>query len=124
MGSSSPSNARQFLILVLHQSPQAMAMATRSSAYVASLLFALHAESRLAAVHPSPSFATFMSEHGRAYVNGSAEFQMRRGLYEQRVADYEQHNSNPLRLWTASVNSLTDWTDDELASLRGWSGNS
>jgi len=98
-------------------------MAARWSFCIASLLSALRAESLLAAAHPSPSFDAFVIEHGRKYGNTSSEFQMRRGLYEQRVADYELHNSNPSRLWSASVNLLTDWTDEELASLRGWSGN-
>lgn len=78
--------------------------------------------STTASEHPSHTFAAFIQEHGRSYLEGSAEFTQRRNLFEQRVAEYERHNSNPHRLWTAGVSALTDRTSEELASLRGWNG--
>jgi len=68
-------------------------------------------------------FESFIELHGRSYQRGSAEYQDRKMLYEQRIADAELHNSLPGRLWTAGVNKLWDWTDAELQTLRGWDGS-
>jgi len=70
----------------------------------------------------SPAFADFIQEHGRTYRRGSREYEMRRALFEQRMAELELHNGRPNRLWTAGINHLTDRTDEELAQLRGWRG--
>merc|ERR1719326_1710204 len=68
-------------------------------------------------------FDSFIELHGRTYQRDSAEFQTRKALYEQRVADAEHHNSEANRLWTAGVNKLWDWTESELQTLRGWDGS-
>jgi cathepsin L len=68
------------------------------------------------------SFESFMQLHGRTYQEASAEYTMRRALYQQRKEVSEQHNSNSNRLWTAGVNKLWDWTESEMQSLRGWDG--
>lgn len=70
----------------------------------------------------SSSFDSFIAEHARTYQKGSSEYEQRRNLFEERAAWYDQHNSNPQRLWNAAVNGLTDWTEEELRSLRGWRG--
>jgi cathepsin L len=69
------------------------------------------------------SFESFVELHGRTYQKGSAEFEQRQALYDQRKADAELHNSLPGRLWTAGVNKLWDWTEPELQTLRGWDGS-
>jgi cathepsin L len=69
-----------------------------------------------------PSFESFVELHARTYQHGSAEFEERKGLFQQRIAAAESHNSNPDRLWTAGVNKLWDWTEGELKTLRGWDG--
>merc|ERR1719478_1044215 len=70
-----------------------------------------------------PTFESFIELHGRSYQQGSAEFNERKALYQQRKADSELHNSVPDRLWTAGVNKLWDWTESELKTLRGWDGS-
>jgi len=70
-----------------------------------------------------PTFESFIELHGRSYQEGSAEFEERKALYQQRKADSELHNSIPTRLWTAGVNKLWDWTEAELKTLRGWDGS-
>lgn len=67
-------------------------------------------------------FDAFIADHARAYQKGSAEYEQRRRLFEERVASYDRHNRNPQRLWNAAVNGLTDWTEEELRGLRGWRG--
>jgi len=69
-----------------------------------------------------PTFESFLELHARSYQRGSAEFQQRQALYQQRVADAEVHNSNPGKKWVAGVNKLWDWTENELQTLRGWDG--
>merc|ERR1719491_365055 len=68
-------------------------------------------------------FNSFIEMYARSYSNRSSEFEMRRTLYEKRKADSEMHNSNPNRMWTAGVNKLWDWTEEELRTLRGWDGS-
>jgi len=70
-----------------------------------------------------PSFESFIEVHSRSYQQGSAEFNERQALYQQRKVDSELHNSAPDRLWTAGVNKLWDWTEAELKTLRGWDGS-
>jgi len=70
----------------------------------------------------SPAFANFIQEHGRSYRHGSREYELRRAVFESRVADIDRQNRQPNRLWTAGTNHLTDRTDEELAQLRGWRG--
>jgi cathepsin L len=73
----------------------------------------------LRAVPAEPeAFEAYTRGHGRTY--GSEEYQARLALFQQRVAEIESHNSRPGRLWQASVNKLTDRTDEELARLRGY----
>eukprot|EP00418_Pyrodinium_bahamense_P006689 CAMPEP_0179023558 /NCGR_PEP_ID=MMETSP0796-20121207/6993_1 /TAXON_ID=73915 /ORGANISM="Pyrodinium bahamense, Strain pbaha01" /LENGTH=388 /DNA_ID=CAMNT_0020719475 /DNA_START=69 /DNA_END=1235 /DNA_ORIENTATION=+ len=67
-----------------------------------------------------PSFAEFVQLYGRSYRLGSAEWEQRRGLYEQKVSDASRHNSWPGRRWTAGVNEFWDWTAAEQLALRGW----
>lgn len=69
-----------------------------------------------------PSFASFIAEHGRVYTPGTHEYELRRSLFEHRLAGVKAQNSNPDRLWSAGVNHLTDRTEHELSQLRGWKG--
>lgn len=68
----------------------------------------------------TPSFASFIDVYGRAYKEGSGEYEERRALFEQRVAEVLHQNSKPGRRWTAGINGLADRTSEELRSLRGW----
>jgi len=69
-----------------------------------------------------PQFESFVELHARSYQRGSAEFEQRKALYEQRITDAETHNSSPDKKWVAGVNKLWDWTESELQTLRGWDG--
>jgi len=68
-----------------------------------------------------PPFESFVEVNGRAYIHGSAEYEQRESIYKRRAAEASEHNSNPGRRWTAGVNHLWDWTDNELSTLHGWS---
>merc|ERR1719316_2131981 len=70
-----------------------------------------------------PTFESFVEIHARSYQRGSAEFEQRKALYQQRLEDAEMHNSLPEKKWVAGVNKLWDWTEAELQSLRGWDGS-
>jgi len=85
-----------------------------------SVLFA--AASAVALAKNLPTFDSFVELHARSYQRGSAEFEQRKALYEQRVTDAETHNSSPEKKWVAGVNKLWDWTDVELKTLHGWDG--
>lgn len=65
-------------------------------------------------------FKSYTSQFGKKYVGGSEEYNRRLGLFQERLQEIQAHNSKSNRLWTAGVNLLTDWTDDELKQLRGW----
>merc|ERR1719265_31223 len=70
----------------------------------------------------SPTFESFLQAYSRVYHHGTQEYESRRSLYYKRLAKAEQHNKQPNRLWTAGINELSDWTDAELRTLRGWRG--
>jgi len=70
-----------------------------------------------------PAFDSFVELHARSYQRGSAEFEQRKALYEQRLLDAEAQNNSPNSQWKAGVNKLWDWTESELMTLRGWDGS-
>mmetsp|Transcript_48793 Transcript_48793/g.85946 ORF Transcript_48793/g.85946 Transcript_48793/m.85946 type:complete len:403 (-) Transcript_48793:95-1303(-) len=69
-----------------------------------------------------PSFASFIAQHGRVYTPGTQEYDLRRALFDERIAAVKVQNGKPERLWTAGVNHLSDRTEQELSQLRGWRG--
>jgi len=79
--------------------------------------------SATAAAHELPTFDSFVELNARSYQRGSAEFEQRKALYEQRLMDAEAQNNSPNSQWKAGVNKLWDWTQSELMTLRGWDGS-
>jgi len=69
------------------------------------------------------SFESFMDQYGRSYEPGTAEYDMRKSLFLQRLAEVETQNSRPFsdRLWIASINSFSDYTEAEMLGLSGYS---
>lgn len=67
-------------------------------------------------------FDAFIETYGRNYKPGSEEYKARLALFQDRAAKVEFHNRKSKRLWTAGINELTDWSEDELRQLRGWRG--
>ncbi|CAK0867778.1 unnamed protein product, partial [Prorocentrum cordatum] len=68
---------------------------------------------------PSMDFPAFVEKYGRSYQVGTEEYSTRQAVFERRTARIASHNCNPAGLHTADVNHLTDWTPEELATLRG-----
>eukprot|EP00929_Paragymnodinium_shiwhaense_P118395 TRINITY_DN90316_c0_g1_i1.p1 TRINITY_DN90316_c0_g1~~TRINITY_DN90316_c0_g1_i1.p1 ORF type:complete len:457 (+),score=114.97 TRINITY_DN90316_c0_g1_i1:79-1449(+) len=64
------------------------------------------------------SFQKFKRKYGRRYKEGSDEHVMREAIFLQRLEEMKAHNADN-KMWTKGVNKLTDWTEDELKSLRG-----
>ncbi|CAK0828363.1 unnamed protein product, partial [Prorocentrum cordatum] len=54
-------------------------------------------------------FAAFAAFHGRRYPPGSAEYRRRQALFERRAGEAARQNARRGRIWTASVNYLSDW---------------
>jgi cathepsin L len=89
---------------------------------LATIVFALVAETFALTVQRSrdvASFEGFVAEYGRSYVPGTQEYEDRRKLFEKRIEDVKNHNSNSNRLWNAAINHLSDRTKSELSMLRG-----
>mmetsp|Transcript_69187 Transcript_69187/g.165898 ORF Transcript_69187/g.165898 Transcript_69187/m.165898 type:complete len:408 (+) Transcript_69187:101-1324(+) len=68
----------------------------------------------------NPTFEEYHSAFSRDYSQGSAEWELRRGLFQQRADNILTHNSREDRLWTAGFNHLTDRTSVEIQDLFGW----
>uniref|UniRef100_A0A7S4S2P4 Peptidase C1A papain C-terminal domain-containing protein n=1 Tax=Alexandrium monilatum TaxID=311494 RepID=A0A7S4S2P4_9DINO len=68
-------------------------------------------------------FHDYVEKFGRSYQPGTAEYERRRALFEERVLEAQRHNARPDRLWEAGVNELTDRTPEELQRLRGYGRN-
>jgi cathepsin L len=84
-----------------------------------SILFAAVA---VASAKHSPTFESFIELHSRSYQRGSAEFDQRKALYEQRLAAIKRQNGSPDKKWAARVNKFSDWTPGELQTQQGWDG--
>jgi len=85
-----------------------------------SALAALLAGADCARIAETATFEEFVQNFGRSYMPTSSEYDLRRDLFERRAQAVRAHNALPGRRWTAGVNALTDWTDEELMQLRGW----
>jgi len=97
-----------------------MASVTNFSVAFALLGIATLAEANLRGSSGDlPSFASFITMHKRTYSKGSEEYDLRHGIYKNRLREVQQHNRNPGRLWNAGINHLSDRTNAELARLRG-----
>lgn len=93
-----------------------------ASAKVAPLLFLFCVPEVTSSLAPSlPSFPEFIATHGRTYQLGTEEYKQRLALFEKRVAEVQEHNAVPGRLWTKGINKLADRTASELKALRGYS---
>lgn len=77
----------------------------------------------VAAAKRLPAFESFMELHSRSYQRGSAEFEQRKALYTQRLAEVQRQNGSPDKKWVAGMNKFSDWTESELHTLRGWDGS-
>jgi len=81
----------------------------------------VHDEVRI--VDSEQSFAGYAVRHGRVYQEGSAEFNMRLQLFNQRAAEVERLNRKNTR-WTAALNLFADRTDEEQKMYFGYKANS
>lgn len=74
-----------------------------------------------AAVVALDDFDAYIRVFGRGYRQGTDEYESRRGIFKKRLQLIETHNSQQAqRLWTAGVNHLTDWSEEEVDALKGW----
>lgn len=67
-----------------------------------------------------PHFDVFLQKFNRSYDRGSAEFRVRKALYNKRAAIATAQNRKVHGLWSAGVNYLWDSTEEEFSKLRGW----
>lgn len=74
------------------------------------------------AVQADDAFDQFIAEHGRNYVRGTARYDVRHRLFQKSQAEVHAQNGDQEALWKAGINLFSDWTTDELATLRGWRG--
>jgi len=72
---------------------------------------------------PIPSFDAFIQLHKRSYHQDSHEYRSRSAEYLKNKAKAEEQNKRSERLWTAGVNHLWDWTENEFKTLLGWDGS-
>jgi cathepsin L len=88
-------------------------------ALVALAADALVSEARGGCGRPSMDFSAFVEEYSRSYQPGSEEYAVRQAAFERRASRISSHNCDLTSLHTAAINHLTDWTAEELATLRG-----
>jgi len=66
------------------------------------------------------SFDDYMLKYDRDFVHGSAEYDLRKSLFEGRQEEVLQHNCRAEHPWSVVVNHLSDRTDEERNLLFGW----
>jgi len=62
-------------------------------------------------------FEDYVAEYNLAYAPN--EVRMRQSLFEARLREIRQHNSDPTQTWKAGVNQFTDRTEGELKAMLG-----
>jgi len=66
------------------------------------------------------NFSEFMKTYKRTYELGTPEYSFRKGLFELHTVAARMQNCKLNSTWVAGVNAHADWTEEELASLRGY----
>jgi len=66
----------------------------------------------------SYSFEKYVIDFGKQY--SSQEYNQRSQLFQQRLEEIFQHNSNPDSTWKKGVNQFTDQTEEEFSMLLGY----
>eukprot|EP00930_Biecheleria_cincta_P058645 TRINITY_DN4444_c0_g1_i1.p1 TRINITY_DN4444_c0_g1~~TRINITY_DN4444_c0_g1_i1.p1 ORF type:complete len:407 (-),score=82.71 TRINITY_DN4444_c0_g1_i1:63-1283(-) len=69
------------------------------------------------------AFAAFVQRHRRTYEKDSQEYHRRLALFSARFEKAKALNARPGKLWTAGTTKHADFSEEELAQLRGWSGS-
>lgn len=65
-------------------------------------------------------FERFISKHKRDYQHGTDEYEMRKALFQQRLAAVRSQNMKSGRRWRAAPTKFSDRTDAERAVVRGY----
>ena len=66
----------------------------------------------------SYNFKQYVSDFGRTYAEGSAEYEMREKIFNQNLAEVRAHNAGS-HAYTKGINKFSDRTDGELKQLGG-----
>jgi cathepsin L len=69
------------------------------------------------------SFEDYVSKYEKGYEADSAEYYMRKFIYETELDEIRQHNSNLGASYTKGVNMFTDMTPEEKKKFRGHNKN-
>uniref|UniRef100_A0A7S1Q9J2 Uncharacterized protein n=1 Tax=Neobodo designis TaxID=312471 RepID=A0A7S1Q9J2_NEODS len=64
------------------------------------------------------TFERYIKDFGKPHRRGTVEHAKRKALFEAALARVQQHNSEG-HSWKKGVNKFSDWTPEELKSLRG-----
>jgi len=72
------------------------------------------------AVQANLAFSKFVIEHGRDYKHGTSEYDMRKALFQQRLAAVHAHNALPGQSWEAGTSYFSDRTDAERQGVLGY----
>lgn len=86
--------------------------------FIANLFFCILVDAAALEDVSNYTFAVYKKEFGREYREGDGEHELRRGIFEQRIAEIQAHNALELS-WKLGINDLTDRTGDELKQLNG-----
>lgn len=64
-------------------------------------------------------FVNYLTEHNKSY-HTREEFDFRMNVFKQRLAEHEEHNSQPGATWTLGPNQFSDFTQDEIKKMLGF----
>jgi len=66
------------------------------------------------------AFNKFVIEHGRDYKHGTSEYDMRKALFQQRLAAVNAQNALPGQIWEAGTSYFSDLTESERSAVLGY----
>lgn len=75
--------------------------------------------SSLVAVAQCHDWASFKNAHQKTYPNAMEETR-RREIFEGRIKKINEHNANENHSYKMGLNHMSDWTEEEMATLRGF----
>ena len=70
-------------------------------------------------VSSDPPFADWVRQHQKNWKVDSAEWEMRKEIFVERVMEIKEHNANPKKTYTMGINKFTASTKAEMKALTG-----
>jgi len=95
-------------------------MASKAILFFVAVYSVTSANSSFLSQQSEDSFEAFRFQHQREYKQGTEEYDMRKALFLERLAEVNAHNEKPGMLWKEAISHFSDRTHTERQTVLGY----